>query len=145
LSKLIFRTIVFLLLGMLTMANHARAQEFNAYFGLGSATNSAGTTPGCGSKFIFDNFTGNCAAAPTMGGLFGVFGADYMFSPHRSRTGRWGWRREDGVIFQPASVRQRHRLQQPKLLLRERESFSVAWRSGREDLCAAEYFHQATV
>jgi hypothetical protein len=48
------------LFGILTVANHARAQELSAYFGLGTATNSAGTTPGCASKFIFDGFTGNC-------------------------------------------------------------------------------------
>ena len=69
-SKLIFRTSVFLLFGMLIMSNHARAQEFSAYFGLGTATNSAGTTPGCASKFIFDNFTGNCEAAPEHGRTF---------------------------------------------------------------------------
>ena len=78
--KLIFRTVVFVLFGMLTVANHARAQEFSAYFGLGTATNSAGTTPGCASKFIFDNFTGNCESAPSMGGVFGVFGADYILN-----------------------------------------------------------------
>ena len=159
-SKLIFRTGVFILLGILTMATHAHAQEFSAYFGLGTATNSAGTTSGCASKFIFDNFTGNCEAAPTMGGVFGVFGADYMFSTHLGFNGEYAfrfaqpsylpaaginarpafydinaiyqplspkarivpvlegrsWRRENVFIFQPASVRHGHSVQQPKFL-----------------------------
>ena len=91
-SKLMLRTGVFMLLGMLTISNHARGQEFSAYFGLGTATNSAGTTPGCASKFIFDNFTGNCEAAPTMGGLLGVFGADYMFRTHLGFSGEYAFR-----------------------------------------------------
>jgi hypothetical protein len=77
---------------MLIMANHARAQELSASFGLGTATNSAGTTPGCASKFIFDNFTGNCEAAQSMGGVFGVFGADYMFRPHLGFNGEYAFR-----------------------------------------------------
>jgi hypothetical protein len=107
LSKLIFRTIVFLFLGMLTMANHARAQEFSAYFGLGTATNSAGTTPGCASKFIFDNFTGNCEAAPTMGGVFGVFGADYMFSPHLGFNGEYAFRFAQASYLPDAGIKAR--------------------------------------
>jgi hypothetical protein len=186
LSKLILRSGVFILLGMLTMANHARGQEFSAYFGLGTATNSAGTTSGCASKFIFDNFTGNCEAAPTMGGLFGVFGADYMFRTHLGFSGEYAFRfaqasylpdagikarpafYDVNAIYQPLSPRARivpvleggvggaktslyfsqqacASVQQPEFVLRERESFSIAWRSGREDLRQAEYFYQATV
>jgi hypothetical protein len=107
LSKLMLRTGVFMLLGMLTISNHARGQEFSAYFGLGTATNSAGTTPGCASKFIFDNFTGNCEAAPTMGGLFGVFGADYMFRTHLGFSGEYAFRFAQASYLPDAGIKAR--------------------------------------
>src|ERR1700726_4198930 len=101
------RTGVFVVLGMLAMASHARAQEFSAYFGLGTATNSAGTTPGCGAKFIFDNFTGNCEAASTMGGLFGVFGADYMFRTHLGFNGEYAFRFAQQSYLPDAGIKAR--------------------------------------
>jgi hypothetical protein len=106
-SKQMFRTSVFVLLGMLTMGKHARAQEFSAYFGLGAATNSAGTTPGCASKFIFDGFTGNCESAPTMGGVFGVFGADYLFGTHLGFSGEYAFRFAQASYLPAAGINAR--------------------------------------
>src|ERR1700676_573638 len=93
---------------MLTMANHAGAQEFSAYFGLGTATNSAGTTPGCASKFIFDNFTGNCEAAPSLGVLFGVFVADYMFGTRLGFNGEYAFRFAQKSYLPAAGINARH-------------------------------------
>jgi hypothetical protein len=107
LSKLTLRTGVFILLGMLTVANHARGQEFSAYFGLGTASNSAGTSSGCASKFIFDNFTGNCEAAPTMGGLFGVFGADYMLRTRLGFSGEYAFRFAQASYLPDAGIKAR--------------------------------------
>lgn len=62
--------------------NRADAQGVSAYFGVGSANNSAATSAGCPSQQILDNVTGVCETAPTMGGVFGIFGADIMIRPH---------------------------------------------------------------
>jgi hypothetical protein len=56
----------------------ASAQTVDMYFGVGTATVGAATDPGCPSKFIFDNVTGACEPAATMGGTFGVIGGDVM-------------------------------------------------------------------
>jgi hypothetical protein len=64
----------------------------SAYFGVGSATDSATTSSVCPSKHIFDDFTGNCETAPTMGGVFGVFGADFMIKPHFGINGEYSFR-----------------------------------------------------
>lgn len=71
----------------------ASAQGVSAYFGLGSATDSAGTDPTCGvPKEITDNVTGNCEPAPTMSGVFGVIGADFMIKPHFGVNGEYAFR-----------------------------------------------------
>lgn len=91
-SKLTIRTILLLLILFLANVKQATAQGFSAYFGLGSATNGATTTAGCLSHFILDGVTGNCEVAPTMGGVFGVFGADFMIRPHLGFNGEYAFR-----------------------------------------------------
>jgi hypothetical protein len=54
----------------------------SAYFGVGSANNTAATSAGCPNKQILDNVTGACEPAPTLGGVFGVVGADVMLKSH---------------------------------------------------------------
>jgi hypothetical protein len=97
-SKLTIRTIPFLLLLLLTNVKQASAQTGSVYFGVGSAIDSAptssatATTPACPSQQIFDGVTDQCEAAPTMGGAFGVFGADFMIKPHLGINGEYSFR-----------------------------------------------------
>jgi hypothetical protein len=91
LSKLTIGTI--LLLSLLLMGTvNVRAQGVSPYFGLGSASNSAGTSAGCPKGFLFDDFTNFCEPGPTMGGVFGVFGVDFMFRPHFGVNGEYSFR-----------------------------------------------------
>jgi hypothetical protein len=79
-----------------------RAQGLSAYFGLGSATDSAGTsvnavsstgaTVTCSRGQLFDSLTQSCEAGPTIGGVFGVFGADFMWKPHLGFNGEYAFR-----------------------------------------------------
>jgi hypothetical protein len=78
-----------LLLGSATLV---RAQGVSPYFGLGSATNGAGTSARCPAGYLFDSFTGLCEPGPIIGGLFGVFGADFMFKPHLGINGEYAFR-----------------------------------------------------
>ena len=73
-------------------ATGAKAQNFSAYFGLGSAFDSAGTTAGCPQGNLFDDLTGFCEPGPTIGGVFGVFGADFMIKPHLGVNGEYAFR-----------------------------------------------------
>jgi hypothetical protein len=88
LLKITIRIIPLLALLLLVGVRQASAQGVSVYFGLGSATDGAATspatstTPACPAHQIFDGFTGFCEPAPTMGNVFGVFGADYMIKPH---------------------------------------------------------------
>jgi hypothetical protein len=92
LSKFTIRTILLLSLVLLGSATLVRAQSFSPYFGLGSANDSAGTSAGCPSKFLFDDFTNFCEPGPTIGGVFGVFGVDFMFRPHFGVNGEYAFR-----------------------------------------------------
>jgi hypothetical protein len=96
LLKLTIRTIPLLVLVLLTGVNQASAQGVSAYFGVGSATDSAGTTNNstavCPSGNLFDDFTGACEPGPTIGGAFGVFGADFMFRPHFGVNAEYSFR-----------------------------------------------------
>jgi hypothetical protein len=92
LLKSTIRIIPLLVLLLLAGVKQASAQGVSAYFGLGSATDSAGTSAGCSPQFILDNVTGNCEAAATMGGVFGVFGADFMIKPHLGVNGEYTFR-----------------------------------------------------
>jgi hypothetical protein len=92
LLKLTIRTLTILVVLLLASANQASAQGVSAYFGVGSAADSAGTSPGCASQQLFDDVTSACEPAPTMGGVFGVFGADYMFKPHLGFNAEYSFR-----------------------------------------------------
>src|SRR5579859_371194 len=103
LSKLTIGTILLLSTLVLGSVSSVRAQGVSAYFGLGSATDSAGTTINgidsvtgasvtCPAGNLFDDFTGACEPGPTIGGVFGVLGADFMFKPHLGVNGEYAFR-----------------------------------------------------
>lgn len=80
--QLKIQTILLLAVLLLGSAEFVRAQGISPYFGLGSARDSAGTSAaqGCPTGQLFDGLI--CENAPTMGGLFGTIGVDYLFRPH---------------------------------------------------------------
>jgi hypothetical protein len=91
-----------LLLGSLT---DLRAQGLSAYFGLGSASDSAGTsvnvidaTTGnrvtCPKGFLLNDLVNpsECDPGPKIGGVFGVFGADFMLKTHLGFNGEYAFR-----------------------------------------------------
>jgi outer membrane protein with beta-barrel domain len=92
LSKFMIRIVPLLAVLLLAGANQANAQGFSGYFGVGSAFDSAGTSSGCPSQNILDPFTGNCEPSASMGGVFGVFGADFMVKPHLGINGEYSFR-----------------------------------------------------
>jgi hypothetical protein len=98
LLKITIRIIPIIVFFLLAGIKQASAQGVSPYFGLGSSFDSAATsgatstTPACPPKQIFDGFTGNCETAPTMGGVFGVFGADFMIKPHFGINGEYDFR-----------------------------------------------------
>ncbi|MBZ5643144.1 MAG: hypothetical protein LAO19_10320 [Acidobacteriia bacterium] len=96
-SKLIFRIFPLFLLLFVAGVHTASAQQLSAYFGIGSATDGATTSSGCSAKQIDDPFDPSgpptsCVPAPTMGGTFGVFGADFMLNPHLGVNGEYSFR-----------------------------------------------------
>ena len=102
-SKLTIRTILLLALLMMGSTILVRAQGVSPYFGLGSAVDSAGTGfdlnagKPCPEGQLFEEFSlvaanGECEAGPTIGGVFGVFGADFMFKPHLGVNGEYAFR-----------------------------------------------------
>jgi hypothetical protein len=112
LSKFMIGTILLLSLLLLGSVN-VRAQGVSPYFGLGSAVNKAGTTVSasvtCPPGQLFDSITNNCEPGPTMGGVFGIFGVDFMFRPHLGVNGEYAFRFAQanylplaGLKFRPA-------------------------------------------
>jgi hypothetical protein len=101
---------IFLLLPLLLGSfNYARAQSVSPYFGLGSGTASAGTSTGCPPGRLFDSFNDACEPAPTIGGVFGIFGVDFMILPHLGVNGEYAFRFAQanylplaGLKFRPA-------------------------------------------
>jgi hypothetical protein len=92
LPKFMLRVLPILAVLLLAGANQAHAQGVSAYFGLGSTFDSPGTSSGCPNQQINDPFTGNCETSASMGGVFGVFGADFMFMPHLGVNGEYNFR-----------------------------------------------------
>jgi hypothetical protein len=92
LSKLTIGTILLLSTLLLGSFSVARAQSVSPYFGMGSATVPAGTSTGCPAGFLFDDFTNFCEPGPKIGGVFGVFGVDFMFRPHFGVNGEYAFR-----------------------------------------------------
>ena len=95
-SKFSIRTIPFLFLFLLFGVKQASAQGASVYFGVGTATDTVGTTNNatvvCPPGNLFDDFTAACEPGPTIGGAFGVFGLDYMFNPHFGVNGEYAFR-----------------------------------------------------
>jgi hypothetical protein len=85
LSKFALRGALLLSLLLWAGLNSARAQgiRISPYLGLGGERDRAGTTSNsanaCPTGQLFDGLV--CEAGPTMGGLFGQFGVDFMFRP----------------------------------------------------------------
>jgi hypothetical protein len=103
LSKLKIGTFLLLSTLLLGSLTDLHAQGLSAYFGLGSASDSAGTSINaidsvtglpvtCPKGQLWDDFTGLCEAGPTIGGVFGVFGADFMLKPHLGFNGEYAFR-----------------------------------------------------
>ncbi len=102
-SKLTIGTILLLSTLLLGSVSSVRAQGVSVYFGLGSATDSAGTTVNgidsvtgasvtCPPGNVFDDITGFCEPGPTIGGVFGVFGVDFMLRQHLGFNGEYAFR-----------------------------------------------------
>ena len=117
-SKLTIGTILLLSTLLLGSLNAAQAQGVSPYFGLGSANDSAGTsvntvdpitgaTVTCPTGQLFDSITGNCEAGPTMGGVFGVFGVDFMFRPHLGVNGEYAFRFAQAPYLPAAGLKYR--------------------------------------
>ena len=107
--KATIATILLVLTLLLGSWNHAQAQNLSPYVGLGTGTNSAGTSTGCPPGRLFDSFTTACEPAPTIGGLFGIVGADLMLLPHLGVNGEYAFRFAQapylplgGLKFRPA-------------------------------------------
>jgi len=97
LSKLTIRILPLLVLLFLAGVKQAKAQGVSAYFGVGSAFDSPGTSSGCPSQQISDPFSGltpptSCVPAQSMGGVFGLLGADFMIKPHLGVNGEYSFR-----------------------------------------------------
>jgi hypothetical protein len=96
LSKLTIRMLPLLAALLLAGVKQANAQGVSAYFGLGSAFDSAATSPGCASGQIGDPLSAAtpppCVPVSDMGGVFGVFGADFMITPHLGFNGEYSFR-----------------------------------------------------
>jgi hypothetical protein len=96
---------------LLAGGKQSNAQGFSAYFGLGSAFDSAATSAGCASHQINDPLSattpGPCVPVSDMGGVFGVFGADFMITPHLGFNGEYSFRFAQGnYLTSPASSNQ---------------------------------------
>jgi hypothetical protein len=115
LFKLTIRTTLLLLIALLASVNYASAQGFSAYFGLGTATDSPGTSRNvpalgglsCPPGQIFDDINGACERAPSMGGVFGVFGADFMIKPHLGVNGEYAFRFAQANYLPLAGIKDR--------------------------------------
>jgi hypothetical protein len=107
LSKLKIGTILLLSTLLLGSVTYVRAQGVSPYFGVGSATDSAGTSAGCPAGNLFDDFTGTCEPGPTIGGVFGVFGADFMFKPHLGVNGEYAFRFAQAPYLSAAGLNMR--------------------------------------
>jgi len=92
LFKVTVRITALLALVVLASASSAHAQrEISPFVGLGSEKDTVGTDniDVCTSGQLYDNFTGVCESGPTMGGLFGTIGVDYMLKPKIGLEGEY--------------------------------------------------------
>jgi hypothetical protein len=91
--KLMMRTVPLLLVLLFGGVQLARAQGVSAYFGLGTATDKS-------SGIIVDS-SGD--KYPSMGGVFGKFGADFFIKPHLGIGGEYIFRFAQQTVV-PASA-----------------------------------------
>jgi len=92
LSKPTLRTTLLLFVVLFGSVNFLRAQNVSPYVGFGTVRDSVGTSTaqGCPSGQLFD---GNiCEAGPTLGGLFGTAGVDFMLRKHLGVNGEYTFR-----------------------------------------------------
>lgn len=94
-STATIRIIPLLAIVVLGSANFLHAQKsVSPYFGLGTARDRAGTTNTsttvCSTGQLFDGLI--CEPGPKMGGLFGMFGVDFMFKKHLGINGEYAFR-----------------------------------------------------
>jgi len=115
LSKLTIATILLATL-LLGSVDAVRAQGVSAYFGLGSATDSAGKpinqfdstgAPCPAGQFSDVPFAAGCEPGGTMGGVFGVFGVDFMFLPHLGVNGEYAFRFAQANFLPNAGLKMR--------------------------------------
>jgi hypothetical protein len=91
--KLTMRTIPMLLVLLFGGVSLASAQGVSAYFGLGTATDKA-------NRAVNDFANGfNDSGGPSMGGVFGKFGADFMVNPHLGVGGEYTFRFAQDTYF----------------------------------------------
>jgi hypothetical protein len=91
LSRLAKRVILSAFLFLVASLNQGHAQGLSPYVGFGSATDTPATSAACATHSIVDVITGICEAAPSIHGLFGVFGADFMLMPHFGINGEYAF------------------------------------------------------
>ena len=93
-SKLTLRTILLLCIVLSGSVNFVRAQRISPYFGFGGEKDRVGTTNtstiACPTGQLFDGLI--CENGPTMGGLFGEFGVDFMFRKHLGVNAEYAFR-----------------------------------------------------
>lgn len=104
-SKLTIRAIPVLVLLLLAGVKQASAQGVSTYFGVGSATDGGATTAGCSAKQVFDGTA--CETAPTIGGVFGVIGSDFMITPHFGFNGEYSFRFAQAAYLPAAGLKAR--------------------------------------
>jgi hypothetical protein len=118
LSKLTTATILLLSTLLLGTLNFAHAQGFSAYFGLGSATDKRATPVNqfdpltmttCPTGQFTDSpiIPGGCEPGGVMGGVFGVFGADFMWKPHFGFNGEYAFRFSQANYLPNAGLKMR--------------------------------------
>lgn len=106
-SKLTVRVIPFLVLLLLAGVKQASAQGVSVNFGLGSAFDNSATNSGCPAGQIGDPTVAPpapCVAVSGMGGVFGVFGADFMIKPHLGFNGEYSFRFAQSHYFDTATT-----------------------------------------
>jgi hypothetical protein len=109
LSKFTVRTTL-LCIVVLGTVSFARAQRsISPYFGFGGEKDRVGTTNTsaivCPAGQLFDGLL--CEAGPTMGGLFGEFGVDFMFKPHLGINAEYARRFSQATFLPGASLAMR--------------------------------------
>lgn len=110
-SKLTLRTILVVSAVLLGSVSFVRAQNVSVspYVGFGAARDSVGTSvaQGCPTGQLFDGAI--CEAGPTIGGLFGTIGVDFMFRKHLGISGEYSFHFKrasylpsDGLTMRPS-------------------------------------------